>query len=179
MKLIPKIFLALGVVAISGCKPTANPPAAMAQRSQKELAGAFEASSDILFEAKTPDDLLKLNAVQGVKLTRVAEGVRIGLTGGDPVLLLPEVQIHGTAIVKIVITAPAEMTFQLYYLVPGQSPDNYPNFSQPLQAGRNTVYGKLTVPELAGQIRLGSGAMVDNCILESIEIRGSANRGTP
>ena len=166
---IPKIFLMLGVIAISGCSP-----------SQDELAAQFEASSNILFAAKTSDDLSKLNAVQGVKLIPVAQGVKIELTRGDPVLLLPEVQIHGPAMVKIVITAPEEMTFQLYYLVPGQHyNDNDHMISQPLQVGRNTVYGKLAVPELAGPMRLGSGAMVDDCILESIEIRRSTAHGTP
>jgi hypothetical protein len=209
VKLIPIILFTAGVIVLGGCerksnqttdnsspssspnisiRPASSPTlfptataslAGPAQRSQKELADAFQASSNILFKTTTPDDILnKLNAVQGVKLARVPNGVKIGLTGGDPVLLLPDIQIHGSAIVKIVITAPAEMAFQLYYLVPGQPyNDNDHMISQSLQAGRNTIYGELTVPELAGPMRIGSGSMTDNCILESVELRKSEPKG--
>lgn len=184
------LCLAIGsLLALSGCNPpeanspaTASPtPASSVSPSssksepvQQNLAAAFAASQTVLFEAKTPGDLLKFTPLQQVQVAQDPAGLAITATGIDPSVFVPA--FPGKAcLVKIEITAPASGVIQIFYLVGSQTIYNEQNSAvQPLRAGDNTIYLKIDAPETTGQWRFDPGSAPGKYILKSFEVRATA-----
>src|SRR5205085_2449129 len=85
----------------SSVAPSSSQPEAV----QQNLAAAF-AASHVLFEAKTPGDLLKFTPLQQVQLAQDPAGLTITAAGNDPSVFVPAFPAK-SCLVKIEITAPA------------------------------------------------------------------------
>ena len=154
----------------SSISPSSPQPPAVEQN----LASAFAASQTVLFEAKTPGDLLKFTPLQQVQLAQDPAGIAITATGNDPSLFVPAFPAKA-CLVKIEITAPASGIIQIFYLVGSQTTYNEENSAvQPLRAGDNTVYLKIDVPATTGQWRFDPGSAPGKYILKSFEVHATA-----
>jgi hypothetical protein len=175
-------------VLSSSCKPpeantsaasptptsSVSPSSPQSEAVQQNLAAAFAASQAVLFEAKTPADLLKFTPLQQVQLAQDPAGVAITASGNDPSLFVPAFPAKA-CLVKIGITAPANGVIQIFYLVGSQTTYNEQNSTvQPLRAGDNTVYLKIDAPETTGQWRFDPGSASGKYILKGFEVRAAA-----
>lgn len=190
------LYLVFGpLIALSGCNPPeANAPAAspaptassstpvpdvshtspQSDTAQQNLASAFSTSQAVLFEAKTPADLLKFTPLQQVQVAQDPAGIAITATGNDPSVFVPSFPAKA-CVVKIEITAPASGVIQIFYLVGSQTIYNEQNSAvQPLHAGDNTVYLKIAAPETTGQWRFDPGSAPGKYVLKSFEVRATA-----
>src|ERR1700748_3325799 len=96
--------------------PSISPSSSQSSAVQNNLAGAFATSQAVLFEAKTPADLLKFTPLQQVELASDPAGIVITATGNDPSLFVPAFPAKA-CLVKVEITAPARGVIQIFYLV--------------------------------------------------------------
>jgi hypothetical protein len=183
------LFLVIGpLLVLSSCNPpeakgpavsptpssTSAPTAAQSEAVQQNLASAFAASQAVLFEAKTPADLLKFTPLQQVQVAQDPAGIAITATGIDPSVFVPPFPAKA-CLVKIEITAPANGVIQIFYLVGSQTGYNEQNSAvQPLHSGENTVYLKIEAPETKGQWRFDPGSAPGKYILKSFEVRATA-----
>ena len=172
---IPGEYRIRSIVALSDTELSVIRPA----RPQAELAAAFEASPQATFAARTAEEFAAFRAIKDATLKPGADGLTIEATGPDSSLLLPAFEIKAPAIVKLVITAPAETALQMFYNVRGtEAYAEARSVTQKLVPGENTVYLELTDPETSGALRLDPGVPNGAYILKEIEVR-NATGATP
>jgi hypothetical protein len=142
-------------------------------KPQAELAASFDASTaTTLFFAKSSEDLAKIKALGDVLLVVDPRGLMARALGTDPALLLPEFDLNGQPIVKIVIASPAATSLQIFYKTRDQldyDPAHATIF--PLQSGENTIYIEIPVRNATGALRLDPGTVAGDYLLREIEAR--------
>ena len=156
-------------VSPSGRSPTAG--GSLAQASQTDLAAAFGAASETVFQMRTGDELIGQPGQQ-ISLSTSADGLRVTATGNDPQMILPRFAEGKQLIFKFVIQSPAQTTLQLYYPLLGS-----PSYTEaqscvfPLAAGRNVGYCALSSPAIGAPIRLDVGSVAGEYVLEDLTAR--------
>jgi hypothetical protein len=175
-------LIALAVIfTITGCGPSqpsgdsadnaTPPPMAI---SQADLALAFEASKNIVFEAKTAADFAIVKAEKQVNITPTDAGLKVIATSNDPTLMLSQLAAGTKTILQVVIEAPVETSIQLFYAT--KTNNKYVEAQSqllPLKAGKNTVYFQLD-SDVQGPLRLDPGAAQGVYIIESLAVRAAA-----
>jgi hypothetical protein len=148
-------------------------------RTQADLSAAFNASTKNLFSAKTSDAWGKIKPLHDAQLIADANGVTVKAAGVDAQLQLPEFELAGNPIVKIVIVSPAATTMEMFYKTGNQLDyDQGHSSSQPLQPGENTVYLEIPVRATSGVLRLDPGMVAGDYLLKEIEARASTPAGS-
>jgi hypothetical protein len=144
-------------------------------RPQSELAASFNASTKNLFSTKTSDAWGKIRVLHDAQVTSDANGLNVKATGIDPQLLLPEFELVGHPIVRLVLVSPAATTIQMFYKAGGQLDyDQGHSSSQAMQPGENTVYLEIPMREASGALRLDPGMAMGEYVLKEIEARATA-----
>jgi hypothetical protein len=167
-------LLFLLAFAMAGCgrsndATNVTPPSV---KPQAELAAAFDASTEIILDLKSPSDLTKLKALRQVNLSTAANGLNITASGDDPSLLLPPFCEGKQSILQVVVDTPVDTPIQLFYAFRDQ-----PGFNEAqsqtlaLKKGRNVVYFQLDQKNLIDPLRLDPGASPGEYIIESIVAR--------
>lgn len=155
--------LMLSFVACSREKATvasetsASPTNASANKanSQAELAAAFDASTENLFEGKTSADLAKCRPLQYCELVSVADGLKVIAQGDDSAILLPPFAEGKRFIVQVVIDSPVDSAIQLFHMLRGQKDYGEAKAAMcPLQKGKNTIYFKVEDGNVVDPLRL-------------------------
>jgi hypothetical protein len=147
---------------------------ARAPRSQADLAAAFNASSQVVLSSKASETLGKIKALKDVQLTLEANGLAIKATGNDPGLVLPECELSGHPIVKVVIVSPVATTIQMFYKTrDALDYDEGHSSSYPLHPGENTVYLEVALREAFGTLRLDPGILPGDYLLKEFEVRAA------
>ena len=142
---------------------------------QAELAATFTGSPKIVFSAKTNAAWGLFKGLNDVQLVTDDKGLSVNATGTDPQLMLPEFELSGNPIVKVVLVSPAATTMQLFYRTQsGLDYNEARSSSQSLESGENTVYLRVSGPDAAGALRLDPGAVAGNYLLKDLEARTSA-----
>lgn len=170
---------------LSASSATPGPASAQATtpipaRPQVELAAAFDASKDTIFQATTGAELMKVTALRQVNLSLTANGLKVIADGTDPSLLLPAFVEGKKCILQVVINSPADTPIQVFYLTrdhPGH--DETRSQLVPLKQSRNVVYFQLDQPDLIDPVRLDPGAAPGDYVIESLVARAMANSATP
>jgi hypothetical protein len=142
-------------------------------RPQAELAASFEALSQVLLTSKNNDLWGKIKATKDAQLVPEANGLTIKATGIDPGLLLPECELSGYPIVKMVLVSPVATTVQIFYKTrDALDYDEAHSSSAPLQAGENTIYLEVPIRDASGALRLDPGTAPGDYVLKEVEVRG-------
>ena len=141
---------------------------------QAELEASFNKSSKIVFSAKTNGAWGLIKPLNDAQLVAEENGLSVTATGGDPQLLLPELELGGDQIIKVVLVSPAATVLQLFCKTQsGLDYNEARSTSQPLASGENTVYLKVPAPNASGALRLDPGAVAGNYLLKDLEFRSS------
>jgi hypothetical protein len=157
--------------------PAPTPPP---MRPQAELAAAFDASTETIFEARTATDLAKMKVERDATLSAAPNGLKVTATGNGPHLYLPPLAEGKQFILQIVIDSPAETPIKLFY-----SRREHPTLSEDqaqtlgLKKGRNVVYFQLDQANLIDPLRLDPGTSTGDYIIESIVARAVTKPATP
>lgn len=123
--------------------------------SQAELAAAFNASSENLFEAKTSADLVKCSALQYCEIVAVSDGIKVMAQGDDAAILLPPFAEGKRFILQVVIDSPVASGIQLFYKLRGQRDYGEAKGAIcPLTKGKNTIYFKVGDGNVIDPLRL-------------------------
>jgi hypothetical protein len=136
---------------------------------QEELAAAFEAATETVFEARTPAQLGAVKAAGQATIVPADNGVQVTATGDDPALQLPPFAAGKRFIMQVVIQSPADTGIQLFYKVAGDA--EYIESRAPLYAltaGRNTVYWRVDGENGVDPLRLDPGYTPGTDVIESI-----------
>ena len=142
---------------------------------QADLGAGFNESAKILFSAKSKGGWDMIKALNDAQLAPDENGLTVNATGTDAQLLLPEFELGGNPVVKVVIVSPAATILQIFYKMGGRLDyDAKRIVSQPLQPGENTVYLKIPVRDTSGALRLDPGAVAGNYVVKELEVRAGA-----
>jgi hypothetical protein len=169
-----------GEYAINGMEIFSSSPVTVVRQpmSQEKLAAAFNASTQIIFETRTPADFDALKVKTGATTRRSDDGLAISATDNDPEILLPEIATSEHLVVEIVLDSPVDTTLQLFYLVAGQTEyDAAHAVAQPLKKGANTVYMEVADRSRVGLLRLDPGMVAGQYVLRRISIRNVSAGG--
>lgn len=151
---------------------TSASPAKASEISQAELATAFDASRDNLFEAKTSADLVKCRALQYCEIVAVADGIKVIAQGGDAAILLPPFAEGKRFILQVIIDSPVESGIQLFYMLRGQKQYGEGNAPLvPLTKGKNTIYFKVEESNVIDPLRLDPSFKPGDCTISSVVAR--------
>jgi hypothetical protein len=139
--------------------------------TQERCAREFEASSEVLYEGFSGVDA---QLDRPVDVVREPDGtLRVRYGGGG--LLLPELDVpDGTwPVLRIELESPADTSLLVEFLT-----ERFRDYSRlargvqkPVRAGRDVVYVKLRVPELAGRLRLHPGLAAGDYVVRGLEVR--------
>lgn len=166
-----------GVYSLHSLQVFSNVAVSFVERAmpQAELAESFNESTEILFSAKTNGGWGTIKALNDAQLITNGDELRVNATGTDAQLLLPEFELSGNPIVKVVIVSPAATILQLFCRTKsGLDYQEGRSARQPLEPGENTVYLKVPVRDASSPLRLDPGAVAGNYLLKELEIRASA-----
>ena len=142
---------------------------------QAELAASFNESAKILFSAKTNSDWGMIKALNDAQLSPGQNGLTVNATGTDPQLLLPEFELNGNPIVRVVIVSPAATILQVFYKTKsGLEYTEGQSARHALEPGENTVHLKVPERDAPGALRLDPGAIAGNYLLKEVEVRANA-----
>jgi hypothetical protein len=152
--------LMLSLVACGREKETVasdNPasPAKASENSQAELAAAFDASKENLFEAKIGADLAKCRPLQFCEIVAVADGIKVIAQGEDAAILLPPFAEGKRFILQVIIDSPVDSAIQLFHMVRGQKEYGEAKAALcPLTKGKNTIYFRVDEGNVIDPLRL-------------------------
>lgn len=139
----------------SDTSPASASPTNVLKESQAELAAAFNASSENLFEAKTGSDLMKCRMLQQCELVAAADGLKIMATGDDAAILLPPFAEGKRFILQVIIDSPVDSAIQLFYKLRGQKDYGETKAALcPITKGKNTIYFKVGDSNVIDPLRL-------------------------
>jgi hypothetical protein len=177
MKLAGSASAIVFLFAVAACErsnqapgPVSNPTRSL--RPQPELALAFAASTETIFEATTGEELAKMSVQQQAALSVVPAGLKITATGIDPSLLLPPFITGKRAILRVVIVSPVSTPIQLFYPLREQPAHNEEHSQMlMLKPGANVVYFDLDQPNLIDPLRLDPAAAPGDYVIKSIVAR--------
>ena len=186
--LIRRLLWALPLVfslAFTACGPDAAPPTAAGSppasqtEPQAELAKAFDGSTTALFELRTAEQFGQVKANADAVLTTGDDGLKIKVTGNDPVLFLPTFAAGKQFILQVVIEASTQTGMQLFYML--RDKPSYSEAHAPLVAlakGRNVVYFRINQPNVIDPVRLDPAYTPGDYRIESIVAREIARPAT-
>jgi len=141
---------------------------------QADLGAGFNESTKIFFSAKTNGGWGMIEALNDAQLAPGQNGLTVKATGTDPQLLLPEFDLSGPPIVKVVIVSPAATILQIFSRTKsGLDYHEERSAREPLKPGENTVYLKMPMSDASGVLRLDPGAVAGNYLLKELEVRAS------
>jgi hypothetical protein len=152
-------------------------------RSQNELARFFQRpaqnnspgrqeSNDQLLFIKKPSEQASIQPLKDVVLKPGLDGLEIDATGEDPSCLLPGFDLKTGAIAKIVIVSPRPTALQVFYKVRDQIEyDQAHSYTEPINAGENTIYFEHADPDAVGRLRLDPGMEPGKYLLKELEFR--------
>jgi len=151
---------------------TSAPPAKATEISQAELAAAFDASSENLFEAKTSADLAKCRPLQFCEVVAVADGIKVIAQGDDAAILLPPFAEGKRFILQVIIDSPVDSAIQLFHKLRGQK--EYGEAKAPLcpiMKGKNTIYFRVDDGNVIDPLRLDPSFKPGEYTINSIMAR--------
>lgn len=169
--------LMLSLAACGGEKDTAASdtsasPAKASEIPQAELATAFDASSENLFEAKTSADLVKCRPLQFCDIVAVADGITVIAQGEDAAILLPPFAEGKRFILQVIIDSPMDSAIQLFHKLRGQKDYGETKAAMyPLEKGKNTIYFKVEDANVVDPLRLDPGFKPGEYTINSIVAR--------
>ncbi len=138
---------------------------------QKQFEAEFNASSEILFEAKTSADLAKCRALQQCELRPSDNGLKIVATGDDAAILLPNFATGKRFMLQVTIDSSTETGIQLFYMTRGDKTyDEGHSAIYPLKKGKNVIYFKVD-QDVVDPLRLDPSYTLGEYTIESIIAR--------
>jgi hypothetical protein len=138
---------------------------------QKQFEAEFNASSEIIFEAKTSTDLAKCRALQQCELRPSDNGLKIVVTGTDAAILLPNFAIGKRFMLQVTIDSRAETGIQLFYMTRGDKTYHEGQAATyPLKKGKNVIYFKVD-QDVVDPLRLDPSFTPGEYTIESIIAR--------
>ena len=152
-------------------------------RSQEELARIFQRPAqahvpgrrdpnDQLLVIKSPAEQATVQPLKNVVLKPGLAGLEIEASNEDPSCLLPPFDLKTGTIAKVVIVSPRPTAFQVFYKVRDQIEyDQAHSYTQPLNAGENTIYFEQTDQDAVGSLRLDPGMEPGKYLLKELEFR--------
>ena len=142
----------------------------IAKRSlQKQFEAEFNASSEIIFEAKT--DLAKCRALQQCELRSSGNGLTIVAKGDDAAILLPNFVVGKRFVLQVTIDSSTETGIQLFYMLrEDKAYDERHSAMCPLKKGKNVIYFKVD-QDVIDPLRLDPSYTPGEYTIESIIAR--------
>ena len=138
---------------------------------QKQFEAEFNASSEIIFEAKTSTDLAKCRALQQCELRPSDNGLKIVARGDDPAILLPNLAIGKRFVLQVTIDSSTETGIQLFYMMRGDKTYHEGQAAiYPLKKGKNVIYFKVD-QDVVDPLRLDPSYTLGEYTIESIIAR--------
>ena len=138
---------------------------------EKEFEAAFNASNEVLFEAKTSTDLAKCRALQQCELRPSNNGLKIVAKGHDSAILLPDFPVGKSFLLQVTIDSSTETGIQLFYLRRGDKTYQERQAAMyPLKKGKNVIYFKVD-QDVVDPLRLDPSYTPGEYTIESIVAR--------
>ena len=138
---------------------------------QQQFEAEFNASSGILFEAKTSADLAKCRALQQCELRPSDNGLKIVVTGTDAAILLPNFATGKRFMLQVTIDSSTETGIQLFYMTRGDKTyDEGHSAMCPLKKGKNVIHFKVD-QDVIDPLRLDPSYTLGEYTIESIIAR--------
>jgi hypothetical protein len=138
---------------------------------QQQFEAEFNASSEIIFEAKTSTDLAKCRALQQCKLRPSDNGLKIVVTGTDAAILLPNFAVGKSFLLQVTIDSSTETGIQLFYVRRGDKTYHEGQAATyPLRKGKNVIYFKVD-QDVVDPLRLDPSYTPGEYTIESIIAR--------
>ena len=138
---------------------------------QKQFEAEFNASSEIMFEAKTSADFAKCRALQHCELRPSNNGLRIVAKRDDAAILLPNFAVGIRFVIQVIIDSSTETGIQLFYMMRGnRTYDEGHSAMWPLKKGKNVIYFKVD-QDIVDPLRLDPSYTPGEYTIESIVAR--------
>jgi hypothetical protein len=138
---------------------------------QKQFEAEFNASSEIIFEAKTSADLAKCRALQQCELRPSDNGLKIVAKGDDAAILLPNFAKGKRFMLQVTIDSSTETGIQLFYMMRGDKTYHEGQAAiYPLKKGKNVIYFKVD-QDVVDPLRLDPSYTLGEYTIESIIAR--------
>ncbi|HZR04906.1 MAG TPA: hypothetical protein VFA61_03655 [Candidatus Udaeobacter sp.] len=138
---------------------------------QKQFEAEFNASSEVIFEAKTAADLAKCRALQQCELRPGDNGLKIVAKGDDAAILLPNFAMSKRFILQVTIDSSTETGVQLFYMMRGDKTYHEGQaVIYPLRKGKNVMYFKVD-QDVVNPLRLDPSYTPGEYTIESIMAR--------
>ena len=138
---------------------------------EKEFEADFNASSEIIFEAKTSAAFAKCRALQQCELRPGDNGLKIVAKGGDAAILLPNFTVGKNFILQVTIDSSTETGIQLFYMTRADKTYHEVHAAiYPLQKGKNVIYFKVG-QDVVDPLRLDPSYTPGEYTIESIIAR--------
>jgi phosphoglycerol transferase len=138
---------------------------------QRQFEAEFNASSEIIFEAKTSADLAKCRALQHCQLRPNDNGLKIITKRDDAAILLPNFAGGKRFTLQVTLDSSMETGAQLFYMMRGDKGYNEEHSAMyPLKKGKNVIYFKVD-QDIVDPLRLDPSFTPGEYTIESIIAR--------